>query len=302
MAGIARVEGLMVDLQPKVRRTDAIQSFVSQETPIIRITDTDGVDRNGLLLHDRHGRPLGHGSSSSARSARPSSDAMPPWWRPIWRDLFFMTHATTVGAITSLALAAIDTRLVGPALPQGRAAAPRDGGRRQETRPALHDRRRLAAHRDRGPRRGCAAPRRRRASAAPRSRSAGRMSRGCRAARGGAGRRRRRLRDLHRRQPGLQRRRGDTPRAPLRGARHRLVRGAAAGRRPRRPCAAVAQSPRCRSRSARASTAELTSASTCSAAPARSFRSTSARIGGITPWLKTAHLAETFNVPSARTS
>ena len=29
----------------------------------------------------------------------------------IWRDLMFATHATTVGAITSLALAAIDTAL-----------------------------------------------------------------------------------------------------------------------------------------------------------------------------------------------
>ena len=29
----------------------------------------------------------------------------------IWKDLFFATHATAVGAITSLALAAIDTAL-----------------------------------------------------------------------------------------------------------------------------------------------------------------------------------------------
>ena len=29
----------------------------------------------------------------------------------IWRDLMFLTHATTVGAITALALAAIDTAL-----------------------------------------------------------------------------------------------------------------------------------------------------------------------------------------------
>ena len=29
----------------------------------------------------------------------------------IWRDLMFVTHATTVGAITSLALAAIDTAI-----------------------------------------------------------------------------------------------------------------------------------------------------------------------------------------------
>ena len=29
----------------------------------------------------------------------------------IWKDLFFATHATAVGAITALALAAIDTAL-----------------------------------------------------------------------------------------------------------------------------------------------------------------------------------------------
>ena len=37
----------MVDLQPKVKRVDAIQSFVSQETPIVRITDADGVTGTG---------------------------------------------------------------------------------------------------------------------------------------------------------------------------------------------------------------------------------------------------------------
>ena len=39
MAVIERVEIRMVDLMPKVKRVDAIQSFVSQETPIVRITD-----------------------------------------------------------------------------------------------------------------------------------------------------------------------------------------------------------------------------------------------------------------------
>jgi len=42
MAKIERVEIWMVDLKPKVKRVDAIQSFVSQETPIVRIFDTDG--------------------------------------------------------------------------------------------------------------------------------------------------------------------------------------------------------------------------------------------------------------------
>ncbi len=33
MARIERIEMRLVDIPPKVRRTDAIQSFVSQETP-----------------------------------------------------------------------------------------------------------------------------------------------------------------------------------------------------------------------------------------------------------------------------
>ena len=42
MAGIERIEIHMVDLKPKTLRTDAIQRFDSQETPIVRITDSDG--------------------------------------------------------------------------------------------------------------------------------------------------------------------------------------------------------------------------------------------------------------------
>ena len=47
MARITRVEALMIDLVPQVKRVDAIQSFVSQETPIVRITDQDGVVGTG---------------------------------------------------------------------------------------------------------------------------------------------------------------------------------------------------------------------------------------------------------------
>ena len=53
---------------------------------------------------------------------------------------------------------------------------------------------------------------------------------------------------------------------------------------------------RCRSRSASRSTACSTSANTCSARRASIVQVDVARIGGITPWLKTAHLAEAFNV------
>ena len=42
MAEIERIELALVELKPKVKRTDAIQSFVAQETPIVRIFDRDG--------------------------------------------------------------------------------------------------------------------------------------------------------------------------------------------------------------------------------------------------------------------
>jgi L-alanine-DL-glutamate epimerase-like enolase superfamily enzyme len=47
MTSITHVEALIVDLVPKVRRTDAVQSFVSQETPTAHITDADGAVGTG---------------------------------------------------------------------------------------------------------------------------------------------------------------------------------------------------------------------------------------------------------------
>lgn len=110
MARIARVEVLMVDLVPKVKRVDAIQSFVSQETPIVRITDSDGVTGTGYSY------TIGTGGHSVIellkRTLVPAivgREALEI--EKIWRDLLFLTHATTTGAITSIALAAIDTAL-----------------------------------------------------------------------------------------------------------------------------------------------------------------------------------------------
>ena len=110
MSRIARIELMMVDLKPKVKRVDAIQSFVSQETPIVRITDSDGVVGTGYSY------TIGTGGHSVMellkRTLVPAiigRDAMEI--ERIWRDLLFLTHATTTGAITSIALAAIDTAL-----------------------------------------------------------------------------------------------------------------------------------------------------------------------------------------------
>ncbi|MDQ0471840.1 mandelate racemase/muconate lactonizing enzyme family protein [Labrys wisconsinensis] len=110
MARIARVEFLMIDLKPKVKRVDAIQSFVSQETPIVRITDADGAVGTGYSYTIGTGGPsvmqLIQRTLAPAILNREAEEI-----ERIWRDLLFLTHATTVGAITAIAMAAIDTAL-----------------------------------------------------------------------------------------------------------------------------------------------------------------------------------------------
>ena len=110
MAKIVSVEVLQADLEPKVKRTDAVQAFELQETPMVRITDADGAVGAGYSY------TIGTGGSSVARLL---DDHLAPLLlgreadeiERIWRDLFYRVHATTVGALTSIALAAIDTAL-----------------------------------------------------------------------------------------------------------------------------------------------------------------------------------------------
>jgi len=110
MARIEKVELRLVDVPPKVKRTDAIQSFVSQETPIVTITDADGAVGVGYSY------TIGTGGSSVMRLL---ADHLAPLLigrdaervEAIWHALEFATHATTIGAISALALAAIDTAL-----------------------------------------------------------------------------------------------------------------------------------------------------------------------------------------------
>ncbi len=110
MAKIKKIELLIVDLKPKVKRTDAIQSFDSQQTPMVLITDADGFTGTGYSY------TIGQGGEAIMsllketlvpRLIGADADSI----EKIWRDLLFSTHATSVGAITSLALAAIDTAL-----------------------------------------------------------------------------------------------------------------------------------------------------------------------------------------------
>jgi len=110
MAKIVRIDLVMVDLKPKVKRVDAIQSFVSQETPIVRITDADGVVGTGYSYTIGTG---GHAVMTLLeRTLAPAIIGRDAYdIEAIWKDLLFLTHATSVGAITAIALAAIDTAL-----------------------------------------------------------------------------------------------------------------------------------------------------------------------------------------------
>jgi L-alanine-DL-glutamate epimerase-like enolase superfamily enzyme len=110
MSRIVAVDILQVDLAPPVPRSDAIQSFVTQETPIVRVHCDDGSSGTGYSY------TIGSGGSSVVALLKDHLAPRligrdPALIESIWRDLFFATHATSVGAITSLALAAVDTAL-----------------------------------------------------------------------------------------------------------------------------------------------------------------------------------------------
>jgi L-alanine-DL-glutamate epimerase-like enolase superfamily enzyme len=100
----------MIVLKPLTERVDAIQSFDSQETILVTITDAEGAAGTGYAY------TIGSGGSSICALLR---DHLLPRLigrdadriESIWRELAFSIHALTVGPIASLALAAIDTAL-----------------------------------------------------------------------------------------------------------------------------------------------------------------------------------------------
>jgi L-alanine-DL-glutamate epimerase-like enolase superfamily enzyme len=97
MPKISRVEVFQVDLAAKALRSDAIQAFTKQETPMVRIWTDDGVDGTG------YGYTIGTGGSAVVALLR---DYMAPWLlgrdaaivEGIWKRLFFCIHANSVGA------------------------------------------------------------------------------------------------------------------------------------------------------------------------------------------------------------
>ncbi|MFJ4845673.1 mandelate racemase/muconate lactonizing enzyme family protein [Streptomyces sp. NPDC088733] len=110
MTRIRHVECRMVFLEPEVLRTDALQTFVRQETILVSLTTDDGLTGTGYAY------TIGTGGSSVLALLRDhlaeqliGADARTV--EALWQRLLSVTRATSVGAITSLALAAVDTAL-----------------------------------------------------------------------------------------------------------------------------------------------------------------------------------------------
>jgi len=107
---ITHAEAYLIDLEVETVRTDALQTFLKQETIFVDIRTDDGGEGTGYSY------TIGTGGTSVLALLR---DYLLPRLlgrdprrvEAVWRDLFLATKATTVGAITSLALAAVDTAL-----------------------------------------------------------------------------------------------------------------------------------------------------------------------------------------------
>ncbi|WP_300591030.1 mandelate racemase/muconate lactonizing enzyme family protein [Microbacterium sp.] len=108
MTVITSASAHLVDIPVETVRTDAIQSFQSQETVFVDIATSDG--------HAGRGYSYTIGTGGSAVLALVRDVFLPQLvgmdvrrTEHIWNTLFASTRATAPGAITSLALAAVDT-------------------------------------------------------------------------------------------------------------------------------------------------------------------------------------------------
>lgn len=110
MSRIDRIEIFQVDLKPHVPRSDAIQTFSLQETPMMRVFCDDGGSGTGYSY------TIGNGGSAVVALLRDHLAPRligkdPALVEEIWKDLFYFTHANSVGATTSIALCVVDTAL-----------------------------------------------------------------------------------------------------------------------------------------------------------------------------------------------
>jgi L-alanine-DL-glutamate epimerase-like enolase superfamily enzyme len=110
MARVTEASAFLVDVPVETVRTDAVQAFLKQETIFVEVETEDGTTGLGYSY------TIGTGGTAVLALLRDyllprlvgrDADGV----EAVWRDLFCATRATAVGAITSLALAAVDTAL-----------------------------------------------------------------------------------------------------------------------------------------------------------------------------------------------
>src|SRR5436305_10894499 len=110
MQKITRAEAYLCDLEVERPRTDAIQAFIKQETIFVEIETDDGFQGTGYSYTiGTGGRAILHLLRVDLLHRLIGEDARQI--EAIWQKLFWATHGTVVGAITSLALAAVDIAL-----------------------------------------------------------------------------------------------------------------------------------------------------------------------------------------------
>ncbi|SDW38161.1 L-alanine-DL-glutamate epimerase [Amycolatopsis xylanica] len=110
MTKVVKADAFLVDVEVERTRTDAVQAFLKQETVFVELRTDDGAVGLGYAY------TIGTGGTAVLALLR---DNLLPRLigrdarlvESIWRELFASTRSTTVGAITSLALAAVDTAL-----------------------------------------------------------------------------------------------------------------------------------------------------------------------------------------------
>ncbi|SDD82701.1 mandelate racemase/muconate lactonizing enzyme family protein [Auraticoccus monumenti] len=110
MPTITAARARLVDVEVETVRTDAVQAFLKQETLLVEIDTDDGLTGTGYSYTiGTGGRAVLSMLTDHLLPRLPGREAATV--EAVWQDLFASTRATTVGAITSLALAAVDTAL-----------------------------------------------------------------------------------------------------------------------------------------------------------------------------------------------
>jgi L-alanine-DL-glutamate epimerase-like enolase superfamily enzyme len=110
MSIVTSVEAFLIDIPVETVRTDSVQSFLKQETIFVRITTADGNVGVGYSY------TIGTGGTAVLALLRdylvPKLAGMDSRYvEKIWNEIYYSTRATATGAITSLAVAAIDTAI-----------------------------------------------------------------------------------------------------------------------------------------------------------------------------------------------